>query len=182
MAVARPARRGSGKRRGLSGGGIRLPLSEQEVILEPAPAERWALYGHWKERELDAHVRLLAIDFAGLHHHIADSRKIGEAGLPDHLIVTGAGNAFYLEAKRFYRGKPTLPTVDTLTLGSYVRKGQETWLRSLWRAAFPCFLIYPTDIPDLHRLYANAGVPELPLYRRMDTWIRTGIWHLPCKP
>lgn len=134
------------------------------------------------EKELDTFIANLTHDFQGLHHHIPNSLKMGEAGLPDHLVVTG--HTFYLEAKRFYRGKPTLPTVDTFITGRHVRKGQETWLRKLWTAGTLAFLVYPTDVPDLFYLYANgrADIRKLDLYRRMERWIATGVWHLPCKP
>jgi hypothetical protein len=159
---------------------LSLPLTEQTVCLEPVEAERWALYGTWMEKQLDAYIANLAHDFQGLHHHIPNSLKMGEAGLPDHLLVTG--KTFYLEAKRFYRGKPTLPTVDTFITGRHVRKGQETWLRKLWESGTAAFLVYPTDVPDLYFLYAGHDIDRLAFYRRMERWIATGVWHLPCKP
>lgn len=185
MVIARSKGPAIGRGRRLSGGmapnlppPVKLALRDQEVRLHPASPERWALYGSWAESQLDTYIRNLAMDFCGLHHHIPDSRKMGEAGLPDHLVVVG--HTLYLEAKRFYRGRPTLPTVDTL-VGSHVRLGQETWLRKLWESGTPAYLIYPTDVPDVHLLYAGrAGGTAM--VTRMAAWIKTGIWNLPCAP
>jgi hypothetical protein len=174
---------GGDGRRG-SGGGPLVKLYPQTVKLCPVDASRWALFGHWKESQLDTHIAGLVRDLQGLHHHIPDSRKMGEAGLPDHLCVIPSVHfgTTYLEAKRFYRGRPTLPTVDTLVDG-HVRKGQETWFSALHASGSPVYLVYPTDAPDiLSVLCRTDGYTRTDLWKRMRIWLRDQVWHLPCSP
>lgn len=167
---------------GVGGGATGIKLTEQRVKLAPTSAEAWALYGHWTEAMLDTHIASLIAGMDGLHHHIPDSRKMGEAGLPDHLCVLPGKGTIFLEAKRFYRGKPTMPTVDTLVSG-HVRKGQETWFRKLYQAATPIYLVYPTDVPDLYSVLTKGdGYTRTALWMRMGVWFRGGVWHLPCSP
>ena len=162
------------------------PLTIQLTEDVPVPAHLWALYGAWTERQLDTHIAALVRDFGGEHHHIPDSRKMGEAGLPDHLCVLPNTNGLtYLEAKRFYRGRPTLPTVDTFIGGAtgHLRKGQETWFRVLRKSGTAVFLVYPTDVPDLPTILMRlSGYTRTAAWVRMAAWERDGVWRLPVSP
>jgi hypothetical protein len=164
----------------------RLPLYGQRIEYVEAPADRWALYGAWAESKLDTYIAALVKDVGGQHHHIPDSRQMGEAGLPDHLCVIPKGGITYLEAKRFDRGKPTLPTVDTFvggTISGHVRKGQETWFNAIREASGFVFLVYPTDVPDLATiLYRQDGYTRTAAWMRMSKWARDGVWILPRGP
>lgn len=122
-----------------------------------------ALVGHWREEELDNHIRRTALLCGYFAYHTRWSVK-SESGFPDWVLLKPP-RLLVVEAKR----QGLWPTLPKPGRGGRWRIGQTEWL-ARW-ARLPqaeVFVWWPSDsLGDIARILQAGATPEMACVRRI---------------
>ena len=121
-----------------------------------------ALVGHWREEELDAHLRRLALLLGWWPYHTRYSWR-SEGGFPDWILLKPP-RLLIVECKR----QGLWPTPPKRGRGGRWSIGQAQWLRRWSRQpGAEVYLLWPSDaLGDIAVLLQDGPAPEMPCVRR----------------